>query len=251
MSSKIGKSTGCHSATAASPDGTVGASVFIIETCGASAGAKSSERAARFANGDGSTGTQRVQRSAATRNVTERHLRETSGESKASVTTNGRADGGRLRHHCSLCGGLVQQGRDDNRRLVCVIDAIDVVAILVPEEDAWQFEAAETCIPETQLLDREQETIEVVDHEDPSTSEAIDAYDAITGERLDIQKRCGRDEPKRCENKMKLNSKWRSTNQRCERRRASTSGHGGWTHEKGPASSAVRCRLCATKSQHR
>ena len=128
-----------------------------------------------------------------------------------------------------------------------MIDAIDVVAILVPEEDAWQFEAAETCIPETQLLDREQETIEVVDHEDPSTSEAIDAYDAITGERLDIQKRCGRDEPKRCEDKMKLNSKWRSTNQRCERRRASTSGHGGWTHEKGPASSAVRCRLCATK----
>ena len=32
-----------------------------------------------------------------------------------------------------------------------VIDGIDVAAILVPEEDAWQFEAAQTCTTETQL----------------------------------------------------------------------------------------------------
>ena len=30
-----------------------------------------------------------------------------------------------------------------------VIDGIDVVASLAPEEDAWQFEAAETYVPET------------------------------------------------------------------------------------------------------
>ena len=38
--------------------------------------------------------------------------------------------------------------------------------------DAWQLEAAETCTTETQLRDREQESIEVADFEDPSTSGA-------------------------------------------------------------------------------
>ena len=55
-----------------------------------------------------------------------------------------------------------------------MIDGIDVVATRVPEEDAWQFEVAQTCIPETQLRDREQESIAVVDSEDPSTSETMD-----------------------------------------------------------------------------
>ena len=68
-----------------------------------------------------------------------------------------------------------------------VIDGIDVVATLVPEEDAWQFEATETCTTETQLRDREQESIAVVNYEDPSTSETIEAYDARTGERLDSE----------------------------------------------------------------
>ena len=54
-----------------------------------------------------------------------------------------------------------------------VIDGFDVVASLVPEEDAWQFEAAETCTTETQLRDREQESSAVVNNEDPSTSETI------------------------------------------------------------------------------
>ena len=44
-----------------------------------------------------------------------------------------------------------------------VIDGIDVVATLAQEEDAWQFEAPETCTTETQLRDREQESIAVVD----------------------------------------------------------------------------------------
>ena len=68
-----------------------------------------------------------------------------------------------------------------------VIDAIDVVATLVPEEDAWQFEATETCTTETQLQDSKQESIAVVNYEDPSTSEAIEAHDVRTGERLDSE----------------------------------------------------------------
>ena len=67
-----------------------------------------------------------------------------------------------------------------------VIDGINVVATLVPE-DAWQFEATETCTTETQLQDKEQESIAVVNHEDPSTSEAFEAHDAITSERLDSE----------------------------------------------------------------
>ena len=64
-----------------------------------------------------------------------------------------------------------------------VIDGIDVVATLVPEEDVWQFEATETCTTETQMQDTEQESIAVVDYEDPSVTEAIEAYDARTGEK--------------------------------------------------------------------
>ena len=36
-----------------------------------------------------------------------------------------------------------------------VIDGIDVVATLVPEEDVWQFGATRTCITETQMQDGE------------------------------------------------------------------------------------------------
>ena len=68
-----------------------------------------------------------------------------------------------------------------------VIDGIDVVATLVPEEDAWQFEVAEACTTETQMQDREQESVAVVDYEDSNTTEAIEAYDARTGEWLDSE----------------------------------------------------------------
>ena len=44
-----------------------------------------------------------------------------------------------------------------------VIDGIDIVATLVPEGDVWQFEATEACTTETQMQDREQESIAVVD----------------------------------------------------------------------------------------
>ena len=68
-----------------------------------------------------------------------------------------------------------------------VTDGIDVVATLVPEEDAWQFETSQTCTTETQLRDREQKSIAVVNYEDPRSSETIEAYDARTGERLDSE----------------------------------------------------------------
>ena len=68
-----------------------------------------------------------------------------------------------------------------------VLDGIDVVATLVPEEDVWQFEATETCTTETQMQDREQESIAVVYYEDPSATEAIEAYDARIGEKLDSE----------------------------------------------------------------
>ena len=109
-----------------------------------------------------------------------------------------------------------------------VIDGIDVVATLLPEEDVWQFEATETCTTETQVQDGEQKSIAVVDYEDPSATEAIDAYDARTGEKLDSE----RDEPKRCESLMNSKSKWRSMNQKCDRHRARTSGQNGLKHER-------------------
>ena len=96
-----------------------------------------------------------------------------------------------------------------------VIDGIDVVATLVPEEDVWQFEATEACTTETHMQDREQESIAVVDYEDPSTTEAIEAYDARTSERLDSEE-VRKDEQKRCESLTNPKSKWRPTNQRCE-----------------------------------
>ena len=70
---------------------------------------------------------------------------------------------------------------------LCVTDGIDVVATLVPEEDVWQFEATETCTTETRMRVGEQESIAVVDCEDPSVIEAIEAYDARTGEKLDSE----------------------------------------------------------------
>ena len=68
-----------------------------------------------------------------------------------------------------------------------VIDGIDVVATLVPEEDVWQFETTEACTTDTQTQDREQESIAVVNYENPSTTEAIEPCDARTSERLDSE----------------------------------------------------------------
>ena len=51
----------------------------------------------------------------------------------------------------------------------------------------WQFEATETCTTETQMQDGEQESIAVGDYEDPSATEAIEAYDGRTGEKPDSE----------------------------------------------------------------
>ena len=90
-----------------------------------------------------------------------------------------------------------------------VIDGIDVVATLVPEEDVWQFEATETCTTKTLMQDREQESIAVVDYEDPSTTRAIEACDTRKRERLDSEEvRKGRAKEVR-ESLMNSKSKWR------------------------------------------
>ena len=91
-----------------------------------------------------------------------------------------------------------------------VIDGIDVVATLVSEEDVWQFEATETCTTETQMQDREQESIAVVDYEDPQRRTTREQVKGSS------QKQCGKDEPKRCESLTNSKSKLRSTNPRCE-----------------------------------
>ena len=77
-----------------------------------------------------------------------------------------------------------------------VIDGIDVVATLVPDE-ATVTRATE------KMQDREQESITVVDCEDPSATAAIEAYEARTV-KSSIQKKCEKDEPKRCESCMNL-----------------------------------------------
>ena len=50
------------------------------------------------------------------------------------------------------------------------IDGIDVVTALVPEEDVWQFEVMKTCARKIQFQDGEQESVAIVDREDPSVT---------------------------------------------------------------------------------
>ena len=111
---------------------------------------------------------------------------KTSGEGEDSVTSNDRADSGRFGNRCPLYSCVTEQDEMTIGGLY-VIDGIDVVATLVPEEDVWQFEATETCTTETQMQDREQKSIAVVDYEDPSATEAIEAFDTRTSEKLDSE----------------------------------------------------------------
>ena len=62
-----------------------------------------------------------------------------------------------------------------------------------------------------------------------------------------IQKKCERDEPKRCESLMNSKLKWKSMSQKSDRHRARKSGQNRLKHVKDPNSSAIRCRLCATE----
>ena len=65
------------------------------------------------------------------------------------------------------------------------IDGIDVVTALVPEEEVWQFEVTKTCAREIQFQDGEQESVAIVDREDPSGSKTINVCEARMGEKLD------------------------------------------------------------------
>ena len=122
-----------------------------------------------------------------------------------------------------------------------VIDGIDVVATLVPEEDVLQFEATEACTTETQMQDREQESIAVVDNEDPSTTEAIEANDARTGERLDSEAvRKGRAKEVRELDEFEVKMEVDESEMRV------TPGKKIWSNlvetRKDPNSPAIRCR---------
>ena len=126
-----------------------------------------------------------------------------------------------------------------------VIDGIDVVATLVPEEDVRQFEATESCTTETQMQDGERESITVVDYEDPSATESIDAHDARTGEKLNSEEvRKGRAKEVRELDEFEVKMEVHESEMR------STPGKKVWSKwvetRKDPNSPAIRCRLCAT-----
>ena len=95
------------------------------------------------------------------------------------------------------------------------IDGVDVVAALVPEEDVWQFKVIKTCAKEIQLQDGEQESVAIVDCEDPSVSKTINAYKARTGEKS-TKKKCGKKKPKRCKSSMSSTSEWKLTSRTFE-----------------------------------
>ena len=127
-----------------------------------------------------------------------------------------------------------------------VIDGIDVVATFVPEEDECQLEAIEVFATESQLQDDEHETLAVVDYEDPSATQAIVAYDAKTGERLDSEEvRKGRAKEMRELDEFKVKMEVDESEMR------TTPGKKIWSKwvetRKDPNSPAIRCRLCATE----
>ena len=105
---------------------------------------------------------------------------------------------------------------------------------------------SEACTTETQMQDREQESIAVVDYEDPSTTEAIEAYDARTGERLDSEEvRKGRAKEVRELDEFEVKMEVDESEMRM------TPGKKIWSKwvetQKDPNSPAIRCRLCATE----
>ena len=104
----------------------------------------------------------------------------------------------------------------------------------------WQFEATEASTTETQMQAREQESIAVVDYEDPSTTEAIEAYDARTGERLGSEEvREGRAKEVRELNEFEVKVEVDKSGKKIWSKRVET--------RKDPNSPAIRCRLCATE----
>ncbi|CAK0840370.1 unnamed protein product, partial [Prorocentrum cordatum] len=68
-----------------------------------------------------------------------------------------------------------------------VIDGVDVVAMLIPEEDEWRLAAMDDGNFETTTDDSQSDMIGEVNYEDPASAEGIVAYDSRTGEQLDSE----------------------------------------------------------------
>ena len=65
------------------------------------------------------------------------------------------------------------------------INGVDVATVLLPEEDVWQFEVTKTCERGIQFQDGEQESLAIVNREDPSVLKTINVCEARTGQKLD------------------------------------------------------------------
>ena len=112
------------------------------------------------------------------------------------------------------------------------IDGIDVGTVLAPKEDVWQFEVTTRCAREIQFQDGEQESVAIVNREDPSVSKTVNANEARMGEKLDskeVRERRAKElqEFDEFEVKMKVvKSEARMTpgKRRC--------GQNGWKHER-------------------
>ena len=96
------------------------------------------------------------------------------------------------------------------------------------------------------MQDREQEPSAVVDYEHPSATEAIEAYDARTGEKLDSEEvRKGRAKEVRELDEFEAKMEAEEPVMR------STPGKRIWSKweetRKDPNSSTLRCRLCAAE----
>ena len=66
-----------------------------------------------------------------------------------------------------------------------VINGINVVTALVPEEDVWQIEETKTCARKIQFQDGEQKSVAFVNGEGPSVPKTINVCEARMGEKLD------------------------------------------------------------------
>ena len=96
------------------------------------------------------------------------------------------------------------------------------------------------------MQDTEQESIAVVDYEDPSVTEAIEASDARTGEKLDSEEvRKGRAKEVRELDEFEVKMEVDETEMRWTPCKNTWSN--GFETRKDPDSSAIRCRLCATE----
>ena len=154
---------------------------------------------------------------------------ETCGKSEASVTSNDRADSGRFGNRCPLytcvssrkdemtIGGLyVIDGLDSYLRGGCV--AVRGNRSVYNQDPDAGLRAGINCGCGLRGSQR-----------DASHSLRLTTREQV---KSSIQKKCEKDEPKRCENLMNSKSKWRSTSQKCDPHCARKSDQNGLKHEK-------------------